>query len=300
MILNKLSKKKYIELAYKTSYLAIIAILLLDFFFYHGFVKNNLISPIFIVVIIAAIHLATRIITKQKLNNQFATVNLYFIAPISLVLTSTAYYLEEYGLLFPNYFFNNFKFHYISLMYLAIPAVIFGVIHSNKTFWIHHWKRIFFLLMTTLALGGAILYYIDVKAYTKLMAEDGIVEYLSALFFLVAGATLLLLSRKSKFLKKKAVKNIFIAGCIIAGLALILVAGEEISWGQRIFNIETPDAIAAQNRQGEINLHNSELIWPYVYSAYAFIGTCGMLLWIIWWLLSDLFSFNKEQKCLLT
>ena len=32
--------------------------------------------------------------------------------------------------------------------------------------------------------------------------------------------------------------------------------GEEISWGQRIFGFETPDAIAEGNIQGETNIHN--------------------------------------------
>ena len=36
-------------------------------------------------------------------------------------------------------------------------------------------------------------------------------------------------------------------------------AGEEISWGQRIFGIETPEAFAEHNRQGETNLHNLEI-----------------------------------------
>jgi hypothetical protein len=32
--------------------------------------------------------------------------------------------------------------------------------------------------------------------------------------------------------------------------------GEEISWGQRIFGIETPAFIADANRQSELNFHN--------------------------------------------
>jgi len=36
----------------------------------------------------------------------------------------------------------------------------------------------------------------------------------------------------------------------------IVAAGEEMSWGQRIFNFQTPDFIARANRQSEFNLHN--------------------------------------------
>ncbi len=36
----------------------------------------------------------------------------------------------------------------------------------------------------------------------------------------------------------------------------LFAAGEEISWGQRIFEIDTPDALVDANRQQETNLHN--------------------------------------------
>jgi len=41
-------------------------------------------------------------------------------------------------------------------------------------------------------------------------------------------------------------------------LALVFVfgAGEEISWGQRIFNIPTPEVMQEDNVQDEINIHN--------------------------------------------
>ncbi len=36
--------------------------------------------------------------------------------------------------------------------------------------------------------------------------------------------------------------------------------GEEISWGQRIFNIQTPKFIADANRQSELNFHNLHIL----------------------------------------
>lgn len=40
---------------------------------------------------------------------------------------------------------------------------------------------------------------------------------------------------------------------------MFLAAGEEVSWGQRVFNIKTPDSIAKHNMQNEFNLHNLEI-----------------------------------------
>ena len=45
---------------------------------------------------------------------------------------------------------------------------------------------------------------------------------------------------------------------VYLGLAALFFfgGGEEISWGQRIFNIATPDALLKINAQGEVNVHN--------------------------------------------
>lgn len=43
---------------------------------------------------------------------------------------------------------------------------------------------------------------------------------------------------------------------ILTALVLLVMIGEELSWGQRIFGWATPDSIAAINKQGETNLHN--------------------------------------------
>src|SRR5688500_16187413 len=38
-------------------------------------------------------------------------------------------------------------------------------------------------------------------------------------------------------------------------------AGEEISWGQRVFDIETPSSLMERNAQKELNLHNLTFEW---------------------------------------
>lgn len=44
--------------------------------------------------------------------------------------------------------------------------------------------------------------------------------------------------------------------CLSLVIILFLMAGEELSWGQRIFNWKTPDLIATYNIQKETNFHN--------------------------------------------
>jgi hypothetical protein len=43
---------------------------------------------------------------------------------------------------------------------------------------------------------------------------------------------------------------------VVAALGAVFVAGEEISWGQRILGFVTPGELEDVNRQGETNVHN--------------------------------------------
>jgi hypothetical protein len=43
---------------------------------------------------------------------------------------------------------------------------------------------------------------------------------------------------------------------LVLSAICFIAAGEEISWGQRLFAIETPEIIANLNLQNELNLHN--------------------------------------------
>jgi hypothetical protein len=88
--------------------------------------------------------------------------------------------------------------------------------------------------------------------YISMVREDSLVEYLTALFFL--GAAIfsgLLAIRLGK--NKLALACLFFT--VMAGLTLFMGL-EEISYGQRIFGIETRPEMAADNTQGELNLHN--------------------------------------------
>ena len=62
-------------------------------------------------------------------------------------------------------------------------------------------------------------------------------------------------------LARKSLDRIWVAlvkQMVYLGLALLFFfgAGEEISWGQRIFGFKTPQALAQVNKQDELNLHN--------------------------------------------
>ena len=83
--------------------------------------------------------------------------------------------------------------------------------------------------------------------------EDSWVENLTAVWFLLAGFLL--------FTVAWAERSSFQRGIyVLGGIALLFVAGEEISWGQRIFGLATPDFLLDLNAQRELNVHNINAI----------------------------------------
>lgn len=87
------------------------------------------------------------------------------------------------------------------------------------------------------------------EVYTS---EDGFIEAGSALFLL--SSSMLLAYKFIKLFKhKKILWKVGMLGLIIV---FFFGAGEEISWGQRIFNVESSEYFLQNNAQGETNLHN--------------------------------------------
>jgi hypothetical protein len=92
------------------------------------------------------------------------------------------------------------------------------------------------------------LQYFD-EVYTK---EDGFAEYGTS--FLLFCSSFLLFKRLIYLFKSKNI--LWKVGIFLFALVFLFGAGEEISWGQRIFNVESSAYFLENNAQGETNLHN--------------------------------------------
>ena len=91
-----------------------------------------------------------------------------------------------------------------------------------------------------------------------IIGEDGILEALTALFFLISSLLCFSCVFKDRDGERDGVqlpmeRPIFY---VLLGTLFFLAFGEEISWGQRLFGWETPADWAAMNVQKETNLHN--------------------------------------------
>lgn len=86
---------------------------------------------------------------------------------------------------------------------------------------------------------------------SKFAVEDGFVEYVTSIMLLLI--SILCLYRLVTCKNKSALWKF---GTLMFVIIFFFGAGEEISWGQRIFNIESSEYFIENNAQAETNLHN--------------------------------------------
>lgn len=119
----------------------------------------------------------------------------------------------------------------------------------------------------------------DYHYYHKVANEDGIIEYLTSLFFLVAAAINFAIYIKLYRITVERKPALFIYLLLV--IAFTLIAFEEISWGQRIFGFQTPASLKEINVQDEFTLHNISYFHEITMDIYILIGLWGTFSWII-------------------
>lgn len=107
------------------------------------------------------------------------------------------------------------------------------------------------IALTLLATVGIYLWD-AVYFYESFAAEDGLVEYGTALFLLVAS---LVLVRNATVLWGRTWRGAALLTLFYA-LLFFAASGEEVSWGQRIFGWESGEFFQENNKQFETNFHN--------------------------------------------
>lgn len=117
-----------------------------------------------------------------------------------------------------------------------------------------------FFIILSFCLPYSIFFLFDFKTISMLAKEDGFFEYVTAICFFCVSVLLAFKYYKessgNNFVFFKTRKNLFF---LLLSFVFFIGAGEEISWGQRILNIQSPKIIQEINQQKEINLHNLRL-----------------------------------------
>jgi hypothetical protein len=133
--------------------------------------------------------------------------------------------------------------------------------------------------------GSAIALLIQSSVVTFGEPEwEGTTDKYSPILFVVAAILLLAPIRSLYKLEvNRRIKNKIARVLVVLSILCLVLFGEEISWGQQFFEIETAP-IFELNYQQENTIHN--FFNPLFRSIYAFVGTTSFLLLTYFWLVS--------------
>ena len=129
---------------------------------------------------------------------------------------------------------NNFTLRTLLRLNISLPPMYKKEIINNK---------FNIILISIVIILSYSVYLFNEKIVILLGSEDNLYEGGTALFLFISSIFFLLSSPK----------NIFM---ILLSLIFFFGAGEELSWGQRIFCFEVPENIKQENVQSEFNVHN--------------------------------------------
>lgn len=104
------------------------------------------------------------------------------------------------------------------------------------------------LSLSIIILSYLLYLFLDEETVIKLGREDGLFEYFTALLFLITSILFLII-----FFNRKKIIHLLMALVFFIGM------GEEVSWGQRIFNYQSPEYFKENNIQNEFNFHNLKI-----------------------------------------
>lgn len=203
--------------------------------------------------------------TKNVPYNQAA----YIVLSVGLIIASLVLFTAEPALSKP-FLTNPFNIYRIAIMALAMIFLLL----ATKSTWrsnlkngqkevetmsakTQKWLQRLQIVLPLLAIVFILLQIFTPQIAVVLIRKESQPFYRTGIFIKAAcqivGLVFFIKTARFYFKKKNYLAGIL--SCLFA-LALFVMAGEELSWGQRIFHWNTPESYAKVNAQGETNLHN--------------------------------------------
>jgi hypothetical protein len=154
-----------------------------------------------------------------------------------------------------------------------------ALVRADSAAWgIPDWLALALLAGPVIAAVGLILAAPHPKLYHFIIDEDHLVEW--AQFFAILGASGAFAVAGWRALGRRR-RGLAVLFAVVA-IGAFVVAGEEISWGQRLLGLTTPDALKDVNHQGETNIHNISSLQRVFNLGELLVGLYGFLIPILW------------------
>ncbi len=159
-----------------------------------------------------------------------------------------------------------------SFHYLLLGSGFVFLLNQNPKNFNNNTYRIIYNLPLLVLIITLIIYLNSLSAFRWLIKEDHLYENLQFLFYLISGLIYLdIFTRFKRYNLSKTKRGIF----LVLSACLLFIAFEEISWGQRILGIDTPESLREINSQKELTIHNIRPIQNILHTTYTLTGLAG-------------------------
>lgn len=178
----------------------------------------------------------------------------------------------------PNYVFNLYHVHYnlLARVFFFSQAVV--LLALPRKWWQRHIKTLIALFVPFFLFNLWIIHSWPMDYFLQIVKEDRQIEYAQFFTVIIAGV---LAGQTSIFWRKISQHFSHWLFFALISMVLLFIGLDEISFGQRLFGIETPDAIAQRNFQEEITVHNLDGVKDLIGQAYIIVGLYGGLGWVV-------------------
>lgn len=197
---------------------------------------------------------------------------LFVTAILSNIISLILILLEQTT--YTNYVFSHFHIHISPLVYFSVWSSLLWLSTLPNVTMLKYWRKILFYLSLYISFIFILIGTFPNDYLYLASKEDSVLAY-TQVFFLLCSIVVMIRGAITHTSWKRFVFILFF-------VLFIFLAGEEISWGQRILHIQSSDYFMKNNAQGEITVHNLTLIgYSPIVLSYIGIGVIFTYGWLL-------------------
>jgi len=206
--------------------------------------------------------------------NQFILLRklLFMSAIVSNGISLILIILEQS--MFTNYVFSHFHIHMRPLVYFSVWSFLLWLFALPNVTLMKRWRKIVFYLSIYISYIFILIGTFPNDYLYLASKEDSVLAYVQVFFLLCSIAVMM----RGAITHASWRRGVFVLFVVL----FIFLAGEEISWGQRLFNIQSSDYFMKNNAQEEITVHNLKIIgYSPIVLSYIGIGVIFTYGWLL-------------------
>ncbi|MEX0895773.1 MAG: hypothetical protein WDZ94_02420 [Patescibacteria group bacterium] len=172
-----------------------------------------------------------------------------------------------------NFVYSRLRVNAIVMLTNLHFLIVVYLVGQTNAWWKSMLPRLLMILPLWLLSVSYLVSLLPFDAFASYSQEDGVIENIQVVVLVV---TVFVCFRKAAawFTQSKKLQATFFA---LLASGFLLLALEEISWGQRIFGWQTPESLAAVNVQNETTIHNIGILNQLQLVGYLLISGAGLL-----------------------